>query len=128
MHVIKGRLDLQWTIDFYRNEKGVSHVLNFLESIQDKKLKAKILKDIQLLGQLGSDLKMPHAKYIEDGIWELRTKQSTNISRILYFTFKENKIILLTGFVKKTQKTPRQEILRAKEYREDHIRRFENEF
>ena len=119
---------MHWTVEFYRDENGTSDVIAFLDSIQDKKLKAKILKDIQLLEQFGTDLGMPHARHLEDGIWELRTKQSTNISRILYFTFVGNKIILLNGFIKKTQKTPKKEIERAKKYREDHTRRFKNEF
>ena len=81
-----------------------------------------------MLQTLGTDLKKPHASYIDDGIWELRTKQSTNISRILYFTFAQNKIILLNGFIKKTKKTPSEEIDRAKKYRDDHKRRFGDGF
>ena len=119
---------MQWIVDFYRDERGVSNVEEFLDSVQDKKLKAKIFRDIGLLQTLGTDLKMPQARYIEDGIWELRTKQSTNISRILYFTFAQDKIILLNGFVKKTQKTPPEEIDRAKRYRDDHKRRFGDGF
>lgn len=119
---------MQWIVEFYRDECGASNVEEFLDSVQDKKLKAKILRDISLLQTLGTDLKKPYASYIDDGIWELRTKQSTNISRILYFTFAQNKIILLNGFIKKTKKTPSEEIDRAKKYRDDHKRRFGDGF
>lgn len=119
---------MQWIVDFYHDERGSSNVEEFLDSINDKKLKAKIFRDIGLLQTYGTGLKKPYASHVEDGIWELRTKQSTNISRILYFTFTKNKIILLNGFIKKTQKTPPEEIDRAKKYRDDHKRRFGDGF
>ena len=55
----------------------------------------------------------------EDGIFELRAQSGNNISRVLYFFFVGNKIILTHGFIKKTQKTPREEIDKAKAYRKD---------
>lgn len=117
---------MQWKVQLYKDQHGNSCVLDYLNSIEDKKLKAKILKDIELLQQFGMRLPMPHARYIESGIWELRTKQSNNISRILYFTYEGNNIILLNGFIKKTQKTPKKEIERAKKFKEEYQRRFEN--
>ena len=56
---------------------------------------------------------------IEDGIIEIRCKVGNNISRVLYFFYFEGKIILTNGFVKKTQKTPTEEIKLAKKYRAD---------
>lgn len=56
---------------------------------------------------------------IEDGIFEIRCKVGNNISRVLYFFYFEGKIILTNGFVKKTQKTPTEEIKLAKKYRAD---------
>ena len=44
------------------------------------------------------------------GIFELRAKVGTDISRVLYFFYYEGKIIMTNGFVKKTQKTPKEEI------------------
>jgi phage-related protein len=52
---------------------------------------------------------------IEDGIWELRITFAGNISRIFYFFYDRTNIIMTNGFVKKTQKTPREEIEKAKE-------------
>jgi phage-related protein len=45
------------------------------------------------------------------------------ISREFYFFYYEGKIILTTGFVKKTQKTPKEEIQIAKDRRKDFIER-----
>ena len=50
-----------------------------------------------------------------------------NISRVLYFFVVGKKIVLTNGFIKKTQKTPRSEILKAKQYRADYLSRLENE-
>ncbi len=84
-------------------------VYEFILSIKDRKLQSKTMQTITLLENNGYNLRMPHSKYLQDGIYELRTKQGSNITRILYF-FDENRIILTNGFIKKEQKTPKQEI------------------
>lgn len=89
-------------------------------------MKAKILKMIKLLQQNGNELREPYSKLLGDGIFELRVKQATDITRILYFFVIGNKIILTNGFVKKTQKTPQGEIDLAKKYRDDFLKRKEN--
>ena len=95
---------MQWNIKLYEDENGKSEIKEFLDGIENKKLRAKVFKSIELLGSVGIGLKEPHAKHLEDGIWELRTQQSHNISRVLYFTFSKNEIVLLNGFIKKRQK------------------------
>ena len=52
-------------------------------------------------------------------------KEEGDIFTSLYFFYVDRKIILTHGFIKKTQKTPRQEIDRAKKYREDYLTRKE---
>lgn len=59
-------------------------------------------------------------KHLEEGIYEIRIEVGSNIYRIFTF-FDDNKlVILLHGFQKKTQKTPRKEIERAKELRRQY--------
>ena len=60
------------------------------------------------------------------GLYELRIKFSSDIARIFYFTYHNNKFVLLHGFVKKTMKTPENEIKRARKYMEDYKRRSES--
>ena len=57
------------------------------------------------------------------GIFELRAKVGTDISRVLYFFYYEGRIVLTHGFIKKTQRTPAGEIEKAKKYRSDYIER-----
>lgn len=60
-----------------------------------------------------------------DGIFEIRTKFGSDITRVLYFFVIGRRIILTNGFVKKTQKTPASEIALAKQYRADYLSRKE---
>ena len=62
---------------------------------------------------------MPFSRHLEDGIYELRTPQGNNITRVLYFFVVGERAILTHGFVKKPQKTPVREIERAKRARDD---------
>ena len=75
---------------------------------------------IDLLAANGPELREPHSKHIEDGIFELRAKQGSDISRVLYFFFVGRKAILTNGYVKKTMKTPKDQIELAKKYRNDY--------
>ena len=76
-----------------------------------------------MLEDYGPDLKQPYSKHLEDGIFALRVKFSSNITRTLYFFAKGKRIILTNGFVKKTQKTPKKEIDLAKRRRVDYLER-----
>ncbi len=59
-------------------------------------------------------------KHLEDGIYEIRIEVGSNIYRIFTF-FDDNKLVILShGFQKKTQKTPKKEIERAKKLRKDY--------
>ena len=89
----------------------------------DVKMQAKLLGMLQILQEKGNQLREPYSKYLEDGIFELRTKNGTDITRVLYFFYYGRKIILTNGFIKKTQKTPRKEILLTKRRKADYIER-----
>jgi phage-related protein len=54
-------------------------------------------------------------------ILELRAKVGSNISRVLYYFVVGKQIALTHGFIKKTQKTPKREIERAKACRQDYF-------
>lgn len=117
-------------IEFYQRENGKIPVQEFLLSLSPK-LRAKAFSDIELLRKHGDELKEPYVKPIKGkdnkGLFELRIKFSSDIARIFYFIYCNNKYVLLYGFIKKTLKTPPREIERARKYMEDYRRRAENE-
>ena len=88
-------------------------------------MRAKITRSLRLLEDNGTRLREPYSKPLRDGIFELRVKFASDISRILYFFFVGNKIIVTNGFVKKADKAPPNEIERAKQYRKDFMDREE---
>ena len=57
---------------------------------------------------------MPWVAHLESGIWEVRTRLSTRIARVL-FVLDRDVMVLLHGFIKKEQKTPKPELDLAKE-------------
>ena len=93
----------------------------------DNKMTAKLVGLMEILEEKGTELRMPYSEHLEEGIFELRCKQGSNITRVLYFFFVGRKIIVTNGFVKKTQKTPPKEIKLAKERRADWIRRYKED-
>lgn len=107
-------------------ENGKIPVQDFLYSLEPK-LRAKAFRDIELLKNLGNELREPYVKPIKGennkGLYELRIKFSNDIARIFYFTYYKNKYILLHGFIKKSMKTPSREIEKARKYMEDYTRR-----
>ena len=98
----------------------------FLESL-DKKMRAKMYREIDLLVENGSELRMPHSRSLGEGIFELRAVLGSDISRTLYFFMSGDKAILTNGFIKKTRKTPGKEIQLAKQYRKDYYERILSE-
>ena len=56
-----------------------------------------------------------------DGLWEIRVSAGNGIFRILCFFDKGNLVILLTGFQKKKQKTPKNEIKRAEKLKKEYF-------
>lgn len=107
---------------FYQTESGEIPVKDFIDSLQVKD-QAKMSRCIEMLKELGPFLKEPHRAPIENGIYELRSKVSSNIQRILYFHYENGVYVLLNGFTKKTGKTPPREIAKAEKYRKDFLRR-----
>lgn len=110
-------------VEFYEKENGDIPVENFLNSL-DMKMRTKILMVLNVLQEKGNQLREPYSKHLEDGIFEIRGKVGSDISRVLYFFYYNGKIILTNGFIKKTQNTPKAEIELAKKYRYEYLERF----
>ena len=117
---------MDWEIEYYQKENGEIPVELFLLSLESK-LRAKAYSDILLLKRLGINIRAPYSAPVKGdkykGLFELRTKFSSDITRIFYFLFDKNKFVLLHGFVKKTDKTPERELERALSHKLDYERR-----
>lgn len=115
----------EFEVVFYDLPNGKEPAKEFLEGL-DQKMQAKLIRTVVLLQQNGSALREPYSKPLDNGLFELRAKVGSDISRVLYFFFVGRKIVLTNGFIKKTQKTPRGEIEKANAYRKEYLSRKEN--
>ncbi len=117
------RLRIMYDIDFYRTENGECDIENFLNDLQkrattnkDARIQHKqVAQYIQLLEDCGTRLGENVTKHLDEDIWELRPGRN----RVLFFYFESNTFVLLHHFRKKTKKTPRGEIEKAKAERDD---------
>ena len=84
-------------------------------------MQAKIFRLLMLIAEKGSELREPYSKHLGNGIFELRTQVGSDITRVLYFFFVGQRVVVTNGFVKKTQKTKKSEIDKAKNFRQEYI-------
>lgn len=95
------------TVIFYRSESQKEPVREWLKSLsqQDKKLIGEAIKTVQFSYPIG----MPLVRKISTDLWEVRINLNNKIARV-FFTIQNQSMILLHGFIKKSQKTPHQEL------------------
>lgn len=116
-------------VEFYEDKNGKSEIYEYISDLrknQSKEKKQKLKKIylyIDLLSEYGLSLKEPYIKKLEGDIWELRPLRD----RILFASWYNEKFILLTVFMKKTQKTPKKEMDKAKRLLEDYKKRSEED-
>lgn len=114
-----------YTVEFYEDKNGNSQVLEFAEELRVKAITSKDARIqykqmsmyFELLSLKGTNMNDNITKHIEDGIWELRP----GINRVFHFFYNNDTYVLLHQFRKRTQKTPKSEIEKAKREREDYL-------
>ncbi|MEI3377761.1 MAG: type II toxin-antitoxin system RelE/ParE family toxin [Coriobacteriales bacterium] len=111
-------------VTFYKRPNGNEPMTDHLDSL-DIKMRVKVLRSLSILQEKGNELRYPETDDLGDGIFELRTSLGNNIERALFFFAGHREIVVTHGFIKKTRKTPRQEIDKAKRCRESHYRQKE---
>ncbi len=101
------------TAKFYKSDKGNQPVKEWLLSLlKDERI--IIGKDICKV-EFGWPMGMPIVKKLEKDLWEVRSSlPSSRIARV-FFTIYDKKMILLHGFIKKSNKTPKKDLDVAKE-------------
>ncbi len=94
---------------FYQSQSGVEPVREWLKSLpaQERFLIGEDIKTVQYRWPLG----MPIVRLLssKEKVWEVRTHLPNRIARVLFTVFNEE-MILLHGFIKKTQKTPQADL------------------
>lgn len=116
-----------YEIIFYEDKRGHSEVADYINILQKKAEKNKssrvalnkIVAYLDLLEEMGTRVGEPVTKHLDGEIWELRPLKN----RILYAYYKDNKFVILHHFIKKTQKTPKREIEKAKTKLKDFLGR-----
>lgn len=107
------------TIEFYKYENR-SPIDNFLDGLNDKQASKvfwtmKIVKELPIVG--GQYLK----KLVNtDNLWEIRVQYGGNIFRLLGFFAEHDRLVIVHAFVKKTQKTPQQDIILAERRKKEY--------
>ena len=96
---------------FYRTDAGNEPVREWLKQLTKEQRKV-IGEDINVV-QFGWPLGMPLVRKLEADLWEVRSRLGTGIARVL-FTVGGPRMVLLHGFIKKSQRTPQDDLMTAR--------------
>ena len=97
---------------FFRSDGGNEPVREWLKTFPaaERRIMGEDIKSVQFGWPLG----MPLVRHLDGGIWEIRVKLENRIARIL-FCLEGSTMVILHGFIKKQQTTPKQDLDLAKE-------------
>jgi phage-related protein len=74
-------------------------------------MRARLVRISELIESVGlPNVKEPHVSHIRGPLWEIRLKGKAGIARALYVTAKEQRVVIVRAFIKRTQKAPTGEI------------------
>jgi phage-related protein len=106
------------SFDWIRRDDGTSEFEDYFDSLPDKDAE-KLLAVIGMVEDHGLIVasRMQWIKKLGSDLYELRSKQSSNIQRAIYFQKIGNEYLITHGFTKKSQKTPKSEIEHARAMR-----------
>ena len=99
--------ELRLKVVFFRSERGSEPVREWLKSlaVDEKRIIGEDIKTVQFGWPVG----MPIVRKLEPGLWEVRSRLVHRIARVL-FTIQDDKMVLLHGFIKKSDKTPQDDL------------------
>ena len=103
---------LRLKVFFFRTRRGNEPVRERLKSLSLEQKRA-IGEDVKTV-QFGWPLGMPLVRKLEPGLWEIRSNLPSGIARTI-FTVEDNAMILLHGFIKKSRKTPLDDLQLARQ-------------
>jgi len=107
---------MKWSVIRYKRANGDIPFDEFMADLPVKD-QARLLRTVDLLEMFGATLREPYAKKIKGSeLWELRISSGSKAYRVFYIGWVEKTFVLFNGFMKKSRKTPRKELDRAKRY------------
>ncbi len=108
-------------VSFFANAMGTEPVRDWLRGLSaaDKKAIGEDVKTVQFGWPLG----MPLVRSLGDGLWEVRITLDNRIARVI-FALEGSTMVLLHGFIKKQQATPKTDLEAAKERLKQLKRRY----
>ncbi len=107
---------------FFRTDAGGEPVRDWLKGLPSSEDRKRIGEDIKTV-EFGWPIGMPACRPLGDGIYEVRTSLAQNrVARVLFYIDKKGRIVLLHGFIKKTQKTPADDLELARSNQSKHQR------
>jgi phage-related protein len=107
---------------FFRTEAGGEPLREWLKGLPAPEDRKRIGEDIKTV-EFGWPIGMPVCRPLSDGIFEIRTHLDQNrIARVLFYVDTKSRMVLLHGFIKKTQKTPLDELELARKNKSKHER------
>ncbi|HXP72189.1 MAG TPA: type II toxin-antitoxin system RelE/ParE family toxin [Candidatus Dormibacteraeota bacterium] len=110
---------------FYKTASGGEPVREWLKGLPLPEDRKRIGEDIKTV-EFGWPIGMPVCKALGDGIYEVRARLRQNrIARVLFYVDKRRRMVLLHGFIKKTQKTAAEDLELARTNKNKHQRGLE---
>lgn len=103
-------------VAFYQSGAGAEPVRDWLKSQSITREERKLIGEEIKTVQFGWPIGMPVVRKMEPDLWEIRIQLPSGIARVL-FTVKAQNLVLLHGFIKKSQKTPLSDLKLAKQRR-----------
>ena len=107
---------------FYRTESGGEPVRDWLKRLPFPDDRKRLGADIKTV-EFGWPVGMPVCRPLGDGLCEVRTSLAQNrIARVIFYIDRRRRMVLLHGFIKKTQKTPDEDLELARSNKKRHQR------
>lgn len=114
-------------IIFYRDKTGKSEIVDYLDELKERAEtnknarinREKILSYMAALSEYGTRIGSPIVRHLDGNLWELRPLAN----RIFFFYWKDNKFVMVHYYIKKSQKTPKKELEKARKNIQDYIER-----
>jgi len=99
---------MSWKITFY-SDKVEKETLAFPSGIL-----ANTIHIMEMIEEYGPNIGMPQTRNMGDGLYEIRAKGKEGIGRSFFAVVIEDEIVILNSFIKKSQKTPKKELDKAR--------------